>query len=440
MASGTSINKLNELATNPSVYNDNSTKGSALYYGEIENILTPEELKKLQKISKYKNYISTDATTVNNILKNTNKKRGICRAALKKLNSEASGSINFYLPFSENVLSGTSFMSGGIEIAENSDLFNFDNTTASNLSEGCKSFYSHYCENLKKRLKSEVGDSYNSVLGIYNSECNCYADRLKDKKELDPNNPIYSQIPDSIINTIQPQCELDACKSNVSNYANFEINSNAGCGNLTICSNKINFKNTDMDDSDLNILGNLSNNCGADSAFNVSYKEINPNNVNSKIEDENEEEEEDKTENNLDDTKEQKNNVNDKSGSSTSDKNNSQEKETSKVENNEDKDQLENKENDNVSGENVLDNTYPVNKSTGGTNENNNTPQGSTGAQTTPEITPTTTSGTVNSGTASGTTPTAENTKSSSNLKTYLIIGGIGLLVIIILFLIIFII
>ena len=467
MASGTSINKLNELATNPSVYNDNSTKGSALYYGEIENILTPEELKKLQKISKYKNYISTDSTTANNILKNTNKKRGICRAALKKLNSGASGSINFYLPFSENVLSGTSFMSGGIEIAENSELFNFDNTTASNLSEGCKSFYSHYCENLKKRLKLEVGDSYNSVLGIYNSECNCYADRLKDKKELEPNNPIYSQIPDSIINTIQPQCELDACRSNISNYANFEINSNAGCGNLTICSNKINFKNTDMDDSDLNILGNLSNNCGADSAFNVSYKEINPNNINSKLEDENEEEE-DKTENNLDNTKEQKNNVNDNSGSSTSDKNNSQEKETSKVENNEDKDQLENKGNDNVSGENILDNTYPVNKSTSGTNENNtndsilsnennnanamnNTPQGSIDTQTTPGITPTTTSGTANSGTtttgttgtsgtATGTTSTVENTKSSSNLKTYLIIGGIGLLVIIILFLIIFII
>ena len=268
MASGTSINKLNELATNQSVYNDNSTKGTALYYGEIENILTAEELKNLQKTSKYKNYISTNTTTANNIMKNTNKKRGICRAALKKLNSKASGSINFYLPFSENVLSGTSFMSGGIEIAENSDLFNIDNTTASNLSEGCKSFYSHYCENLKKRLKSEVGDSYNSVLSIYNSECSCYADRLRDKKEMDPTNSIYSQIPDSIINTIQPQCELPGCMSNISNYANFEL-TDANCGNLTICTNKINFKNTNMDESDLNILGNLSNNCGADTAFNV---------------------------------------------------------------------------------------------------------------------------------------------------------------------------
>ena len=54
MASGTSINKLNELATNQSVYNDNSTKGTALYYGEIENILTAEELKNLQKITKNK--------------------------------------------------------------------------------------------------------------------------------------------------------------------------------------------------------------------------------------------------------------------------------------------------------------------------------------------------------------------------------------------------
>ena len=225
MASGTSITKLNQLANSSEVYDDNSTKGSALYYGELENILTQEELKTLKSTSRYKDYISSDLKTVDTILKNTNKKRGICKAALNKLNSSASNSINFYLPFSDGVIEGTSFMSGGVEIAENASLFNIDQTTASQLSEGCKSFYSHYCENLKKRLKSEVGDSYNSVLSNYNSECNCYADRLKDKKELEPNNPIYSQIPDSIINTIQPQCELDACQSNVSNYANFEINS-----------------------------------------------------------------------------------------------------------------------------------------------------------------------------------------------------------------------
>ena len=71
---------LNNLAEKENSFNDEAEGSTALYYGELENVLTDEQFKKLAKLSKYNKYFKNkDLEKKKKILKDTNKKRGICR-------------------------------------------------------------------------------------------------------------------------------------------------------------------------------------------------------------------------------------------------------------------------------------------------------------------------------------------------------------------------
>ena len=266
---------LNNLAEKENSFNDEAEGSTALYYGELENILTDEQFKKLAKLSKYNKYFKNkDLEDVKKILKDTNKKRGICRSLLNKNNNE----IYFNVPYSKYSDSedddDDEFSYYPIFNSKNNSVFeNINASDVESLKSECRLFYSVYCENLKEHLKRSMGDSYSDEsLASYNSECSCYADRLKDKKELNPNNSFYNQFPDSYLNSIHPHCEFGSCVNENSNYAPMTIADTPSCGNITICTNTINFADFDIDKSTLDIISNLSNNCGNDSELAKSLK------------------------------------------------------------------------------------------------------------------------------------------------------------------------
>ena len=47
---------LNNLAEKENSFNDEAEGSTALYYGELKNVLTDEQFKKLAKLSKYNKY------------------------------------------------------------------------------------------------------------------------------------------------------------------------------------------------------------------------------------------------------------------------------------------------------------------------------------------------------------------------------------------------
>ena len=269
---------LNNLAEKENSFNDEAEGSTALYYGELENVLTDEQFKKLAKLSKYNKYFKNkDLEDVKKILKDTNKKRGICRSLLNKNNNE----IYFNVPYSKYSDSeddddddDDEFSYYPILNSKNNSVFeNINASDVESLKSECRLFYSVYCENLKEHLKRSMGDSYtDEYIATYNSECNCYADRLKDKKELNPNDDFYKQFTDSYLNSIQPHCELIECHNDSFYYAPMTVAETAACNNMTICTNTINFADFDIDKSTLDIISNLSNNCGNDSELAKSLK------------------------------------------------------------------------------------------------------------------------------------------------------------------------
>ena len=268
---------LNNLAEKENSFNDEAEGSTALYYGELENVLTDEQFKKLAKLSKYNKYFKNkDLEDVKKILKDTNKKRGICRSLLNKNNNE----IYFNVPYSkysdsEDDDDDDEFSYYPIFNSKNNSVFeNINASDVESLKSECRLFYSVYCENLKEHLKRSMGDSYtDEYIATYNSECNCYADRLKDKKELNPNDDFYKQFTDSYLNSIQPHCELTECHNDSFNYAPMTVAETAACNNMTICTNTVNFADFEITDkSTLDIISNLSNNCGNDSELAKSFK------------------------------------------------------------------------------------------------------------------------------------------------------------------------
>ena len=264
---------LNNLAEKENSFNDEAEGSTALYYGELENVLTDEQFKKLAKLSKYNKYFKNkDLEDVKKILKDTNKKRGICRSLLNKNNNE----IYFNVPYSNYTDSeDNEFSYYPILNSKNNSVFeNINASDVESLKSECRLFYSVYCENLKEHLKRSMGDSYtDEYIATYNSECNCYADRLKDKKELNPNDDFYKQFTDSYLNSIQPHCELTECHNDSFNYAPMTVAETAACNNMTICTNTVNFDDFEITDkSTLDIISNLSNNCGNDSELAKSLK------------------------------------------------------------------------------------------------------------------------------------------------------------------------
>lgn len=264
---------LNNLAEKENSFNDEAEGSTALYYGELENVLTDEQFKKLAKLSKYNKYFKNkDLEDVKKILKDTNKKRGICRSLLNKNNNE----IYFNVPYSKYTDSeDNEFSYYPILNSKNNSVFeNINASDVESLKTECRLFYSVYCENLKEHLKRSMGDSYtDEYIATYNSECNCYADRLKDKKELNPNDDFYKQFTDSYLNSIQPHCELTECHNDSFNYAPMTVAETAACNNMTICTNTVNFADFEITDkSTLDIISNLSNNCGNDSELAKSFK------------------------------------------------------------------------------------------------------------------------------------------------------------------------
>ena len=268
---------LNNLAEKENSFNDEAEGSTALYYGELENVLTDEQFKKLAKLSKYNKYFKNkDLEDVKKILKDTNKKRGICRSLLNKNNNE----IYFNVPYSKYSDSedddddDDEFSYYPILNSKNNSVFeNINASDVESLKSECRLFYSVYCENLKEHLKRSMGDSYtDEYIATYNSECNCYADRLKDKKELNPTDDFYKQFTDSYLNSIQPHCELIECHNDSFYYAPMTVAETAACNNMTICTNTINFADFDIDKSTLDIISNLSNNCGNDSELAKSLK------------------------------------------------------------------------------------------------------------------------------------------------------------------------
>ncbi len=264
---------LNNLAEKENSFNDEAEGSTALYYGELENVLTDEQFKKLARLSKYNKYFKNkDLEDVKKILKDTNKKRGICRSLLNKNNNE----IYFNVPYSKYSDSeDDEFSYYPILNSKNNSVFeNINASDVESLKTECRLFYSVYCENLKEHLKRSMGDSYtDEYIATYNSECNCYADRLKDKKELNPNDDFYKQFTDSYLNSIQPHCELTECHNDSFNYAPMTVAETAACNNMTICTNTINFDDFEITDkSTLDIISNLSNNCGNESELAKSLK------------------------------------------------------------------------------------------------------------------------------------------------------------------------
>lgn len=265
---------LNNLAEKENSFNDEAEGSTALYYGELENVLTDEQFKKLAKLSKYNKYFKNkDLEDVKKILKDTNKKRGICRSLLNKNNNEIYFNVP-YSKYSDSEDDDDEFSYYPIFNSKNNSVFeNINASDVESLKSECRLFYSVYCENLKEHLKRSMGDSYtDEYIATYNSECNCYADRLKDKKELNPNDDFYKQFTDSYLNSIQPHCELTECHNDSFNYAPMTVAETAACNNMTICTNTVNFADFDIDKSTLDIIGNLSNNCGNDSELAKSLK------------------------------------------------------------------------------------------------------------------------------------------------------------------------
>ena len=265
---------LNNLAEKENSFNDEAEGSTALYYGELENVLTDEQFKKLAKLSKYNKYFKNkDLEDVKKILKDTNKKRGICRSLLNKNNNEIYFNVP-YSKYSDSEDEDDEFSYYPIFNSKNNSVFeNINASDVESLKSECRLFYSVYCENLKEHLKRSMGDSYtDEYIATYNSECNCYADRLKDKKELNPNDDFYKQFTDSYLNSIQPHCELTECHNDSFNYAPMTVAETAACNNMTICTNTVNFADFDIDKSTLDIIGNLSNNCGNDSELAKSLK------------------------------------------------------------------------------------------------------------------------------------------------------------------------
>lgn len=267
---------LNNLAEKENSFNDEAEGSTALYYGELENVLTDEQFKKLAKLSKYNKYFKNkDLEDVKKILKDTNKKRGICRSLLNKNNNE----IYFNVPYSKydsksDDTKDDEFSYYSIFNGRNNSVFeNINASDVETLKSECRIFYSVYCENLKEHLKRSLGDSYtDKYMAIYNPECNCYGDRLKDKKELNPNDDFYKQFTDSYLNSIQPHCELTECHNDSFYYAPMTVPETAACNNMTICTNTINFADFDIDKSTIDIISNISNNCGNDSELTKSLK------------------------------------------------------------------------------------------------------------------------------------------------------------------------
>ena len=265
---------LNNLAEKENSFNDEAEGSTALYYGDLENVLTDEQFKKLAKLSKYNKYFKNkDLEDVKKILKDTNKKRGICRSLLNKNNNEIYFNVP-YSKYSDSEDDDDEFSYYPIFNSKNNSVFeNINASDVESLKSECRLFYSVYCENLKEHLKRSMGDSYtDEYIATYNSECNCYADRLKDKKELNPNDDFYKQFTDSYLNSIQPHCELTECHNDSFNYAPMTVAETAACNNMTICTNTVNFADFDIDKSTLDIIGNLSNNCGNDSELAKSLK------------------------------------------------------------------------------------------------------------------------------------------------------------------------
>ena len=175
---------LNNLAEKENSFNDEAEGSTALYYGELENVLTDEQFKKLAKLSKYNKYFKNkDLEDVKKILKDTNKKRGICRSLLNKNNNEIYFNVP-YSKYSDSEDDDDEFSYYPIFNSKNNSVFeNINASDVESLKSECRLFYSVYCENLKEHLKRSMGDSYtDEYIATYNSECNCYADRLKDKK------------------------------------------------------------------------------------------------------------------------------------------------------------------------------------------------------------------------------------------------------------------
>lgn len=241
-----------------------SLNPTALYYGEIENILTKEELKELQKLTKYKDHIyevngKDIVKTAESAMKNTNLKRGICKSLL----SEADNMINFKIPYINNT-ENDDYITYNYKIT-NSQYFDTNNDKLSDknkktLYTDCRSFYSYYCENLRKRIKKDGNNSL--LVGEYNNECGCYDDDIIDKSEKKPE--IYKDFKNIEASQNNRSCQLKNCKGKF-NYSPTNFNTEQACSNLTICQNNVDFKNITIEDSELQFITNMSNNCGSDS-------------------------------------------------------------------------------------------------------------------------------------------------------------------------------
>lgn len=270
-----SINLLND-AINSNIYLDTENT-SALYYGNINNILTKNELLVLKKSNKYKSiYGDTEDIEkyANQTMKNTQLKRGICQSLL---NSSSNSILNINLPYATNDNINNEYISYVYKITDNNT--NFEDMNKMNginkkynetgLFEDCRRFYGIYCENVKKKLKQQFGDDYDDdVLFSHNPDCACYGDTLEDRYQREPEK--YKDFKDFINNNNDDrECQLKGC-DNGKNFSPGVFKSKA-CGDIMICKNEVKFDETVMDHSDLNFIFNLSNKCGSDSDFNKGY-------------------------------------------------------------------------------------------------------------------------------------------------------------------------
>lgn len=270
-----SINLLND-AINSNIYLDTENT-SALYYGNINNILTKNELLALKKSNKYKSiYGDTEDIEkyANQTMKNTQLKRGICQSLL---NSSSNSILNINLPYATNDNINSEYISYVYKITDNNTNFEDMNKMNGNnkkynetgLFEDCRRFYGIYCENVKKKLKQQFGDDYDDdVLFSHNPDCACYGDTLEDRYQREPEK--YKDFKDFINNNNDDrECQLKGC-DNGKNFSPGVFKSKA-CGDIMICKNEVKFDETVMDHSDLNFIFNLSNKCGSDSDFNKGY-------------------------------------------------------------------------------------------------------------------------------------------------------------------------
>lgn len=270
-----SINLLND-AIKSNIYLDTENT-SALYYGNINNILTKNELLALKKSNKYKSiYGDTEDIEkyANQTMKNTQLKRGICQSLL---NSSSNSILNINLPYATNDNINNEYISYVYKITDNNTNFEDMNKMNGNnkkynetgLFEDCRRFYGIYCENVKKKLKQQFGDDYDDdVLFSHNPDCACYGDTLEDRYQREPEK--YKDFKDFINNNNDDrECQLKGC-DNGKNFSPGVFKSKA-CGDIMICKNEVKFDETVMDHSDLNFIFNLSNKCGSDSDFNKGY-------------------------------------------------------------------------------------------------------------------------------------------------------------------------